>query len=252
MKILLSLLAISVSAISFSQGKIDAPNRMLKASGGLITKPGTKAGQVTVYDLQNVASHKSIKEQAESLSKLMRINISVKKSETNQIEGFSYRCSDKEQAAVYVIYDQRNNNRLIYFPDENISVVNVASLNIPKNIPQAKIDARTAKEVARGLCYACGAGSSKHSSSLMGQKQTLEDLDLMVDIYYPMDVVPRMRTYLNTIGITPEIKVPYIRACREGWAPAPTNEYQKAIWDKVHAMPTAPIKIKPETKKIRE
>ena len=30
------------------------------------------------------------------------------------------------------------------------------------------------------------------------------------------------------------------------------NEYQKAIWDKVHAMPTAPIKIKPETKKVKE
>ena len=53
-------------------------------------------------------------------------------------------------------------------------------------------------------------------------------------------------------GITPWYQTTYHKAVEEGWAPAPTNEYQKAIWDKVHAMPTAPIKIKPETKKVRE
>ena len=42
----------------------------------------------------------------------------------------------------------------------------------------------------------------------------------------------------------------YYDACEEGWAPAPTNAVQKQIWDKVHALPKAPIKIKPETKKV--
>ena len=50
----------------------------------------------------------------------------------------------------------------------------------------------------------------------------------------------------------PVMMVTYGRAVREGWAPAPTNEYQKAIWDKIHAMPTEPIKIKPETKKVAD
>ena len=34
--------------------------------------------------------------------------------------------------------------------------------------------------------------------------------------------------------------------------PAPTNDVQKAIWDEIHAMPTEPIKIKPETKKVSD
>ena len=37
----------------------------------------------------------------------------------------------------------------------------------------------------------------------------------------------------------------YYDACEEGWAPAPTNAVQKAIWDKVHQLPTKPIKIQP-------
>ena len=44
----------------------------------------------------------------------------------------------------------------------------------------------------------------------------------------------------------------YKKACEEGWAPNPTNEFQKAIWDKVHELPTEPIKIKPEEKKTEK
>ena len=35
----------------------------------------------------------------------------------------------------------------------------------------------------------------------------------------------------------------YKQACREGWAPPPTNDVQKAIWDQVRQMPAKPIKI---------
>ena len=65
----------------------------------------------------------------------------------------------------------------------------------------------------------------------------------------PGDMTPRMSGYLEKGGIRPEQKVFYRKAVEEGWAPAPTNEFQRAIWDKVHAMPTEPLKIKPETKK---
>ena len=52
------------------------------------------------------------------------------------------------------------------------------------------------------------------------------------------------------LGIAQAKLTSYRRACVEGWAPAPANEYQKTIWDEVHAMPTEPLKIKPETKKV--
>ena len=68
----------------------------------------------------------------------------------------------------------------------------------------------------------------------------------------PYDKVISAQKFLKSRGYAPLIRAPYAKACREGWAPAPTNDIQKAIWDKVHAMPTAPIKIKPETKKVRE
>jgi hypothetical protein len=50
--------------------------------------------------------------------------------------------------------------------------------------------------------------------------------------------------------VAPRI-VPYKLACEEGWAPAPTNEYQKAIWDETHAIPANPMKIEFDPKKGR-
>ena len=76
-------------------------------------------------------------------------------------------------------------------------------------------------------------------------------LDKNPDIQLPVDVLSRFRTYMEPLGVKPSILVPYRRACEEGWAPAPTNEYQKAIWDKVHAAPKNPMKIEFDPKKGR-
>ena len=52
-------------------------------------------------------------------------------------------------------------------------------------------------------------------------------------------------------GVTPARKGIYEAACQQGWAPAPTNDIQKAIWDKVHAVPATPMKIEFDPKKGR-
>ena len=35
----------------------------------------------------------------------------------------------------------------------------------------------------------------------------------------------------------------YREACREGWAPPPTNDLQRAIWEETRKLPEKPIKI---------
>ena len=55
--------------------------------------------------------------------------------------------------------------------------------------------------------------------------------------------------FLPEIGFSPAAVATYLTACSEGWAPAPTNDVQKAIWEKVHAIPKQPIKIDFDPKK---
>ena len=102
----------------------------------------------------------------------------------------------------------------------------------------------------RTFALLCCGGLSMQEDNLLHVAK-LEDAYNLKDVL-PHDVVNRQLKYLAGMNVTPRVRVTYKKACEEGWAPAPTNDIQKAIWDKVHAMPTAPIKIKPETKKVRE
>jgi len=53
--------------------------------------------------------------------------------------------------------------------------------------------------------------------------------------------------------VTPCIRATYRRACHLGWAPPPTNDVQRAIWEKIKAEkergPTKPITIPPPNAK---
>ena len=55
----------------------------------------------------------------------------------------------------------------------------------------------------------------------------------------------------NRLGILPVRTTTYLQACQEGWAPMPTNAVQKAIWEKVRAIPQSPMKIEFDPKKGR-
>ena len=78
----------------------------------------------------------------------------------------------------------------------------------------------------------------------------LNGLDALVCLQISPEAYGKVNGFLYKAGYKQLHAGSYYEACEEGWAPAPTNSVQKQIWDKVHALPKAPIKIKPETTKI--
>ena len=87
----------------------------------------------------------------------------------------------------------------------------------------------------------CGGGSSRYPGHV-ASALTPQDLDFTHD-KLPIDMQDSIKKYLSAAGVTPLKRTIYQRACQEGWAPAPTNDVQKAIWEKVHAIPDKPITI---------
>ena len=83
--------------------------------------------------------------------------------------------------------------------------------------------------------------------------KSVQDLDV-IQVERPCpEPFNKMIDGAKTFGIEPIRMATYRIACEEGWAPAPTNDVQKAIWEKVKADkergPTNPIKIEPPKKK---
>ena len=152
--------------------------------------------------------------------------------------------------ASLVVVDDDKFPAMLHAPESRWCMVNIASLAHGAGQKQQFFAARVQKELTRGFSLLAGTQSSNYPKSILGCVTKPEDLDVFEDCRLPVDILSRFTPYLAGYGVKPCILSTYRKACEEGWAPAPTNDVQKAIWDKVHTMPTEPIKIKPEEKKV--
>ena len=140
---------------------------------------------------------------------------------------------------------------LLVAPEEGWAIVNVKAL-AKGNPPQDKLAGRVRKEILRAFALAGGcAFMSRSQVVLRGDIRTPNDLDSIQEDSYGVEAIMALERTLPYHGVMPWRQVTYKKACQEGWAPAPTNEYQKAIWDKVRAIPKNPMKIEFDPKKGR-
>lgn len=135
-------------------------------------------------------------------------------------------------------------------PEQNISIINVKEL-IADNPKAILLDNRLVRSAMRGFAFSLGVGYSSFEVGVMQPISSAADLDRFPANFIPPDSANSALQNGGKIGFKPYRRTTYKRACKEGWAPAPTNEYQKAVWDKVHATPKNPIKITFDPKKGR-
>ncbi len=208
--------------------------------GGFVTKPDPGNGHIAVVNQQSKVTEKELLQAIRYVMRVSSLPIELKSAP-----------DPKAAISVYIKDDPAQRSTLIVSPGEFWSHVNVAALAADK--PSTGVLAlRARKELARGLAYACGGGGSQYEGTLAGPIKSLHQLDTFSDEGLPPDAFLRMSVFAKAMGIRQLHRVSYAAACEEGWAPAPTNDYQKAIWDKVHKLPTEPIKIEPEAKKVKE
>ena len=209
--------------------------------GGFLEKPGTAKGSIVYVNCQQKAPKTWIDESIAYFSEVTKFKV-------NYAEGtFDIKAPKFDgEVAIFIIEDETLPPILVA-PESKWALVNITP--IAKEQRPIFFEQRTKKELSRAFAYLCGATGSKFERSLTRGITSQAELDKNYDYELPMDIVQRFWDYMKPLGVLPAQRATYLKACEEGWAPAPTNDVQKAIWEKVHAMPTEPIKIKPETKK---
>lgn len=217
-------------------------------------RPGTGTGSTgfvivggALDEAEAAAVAKTIGQQLKHEQKILRLEA---------LDGLPTRglVADKGiDVGVFVVSDGKLPPMLVA-PEERWALVNVAALR--KGLKDDAVGrrlyaSRCRGELQRAFCYVAGCGSSQFDGNLMDISE-IESIDSLNPDLTVGDTMALCRKYLASIKVTQPVMVSYGRACKEGWAPAPTNDIQRAIWDKVHEMPSAPIKIKPETKKVSD
>jgi hypothetical protein len=217
-----------------------------KHTGGRIVRPGTLLGRIVCVDCQDAVPREVVAEASAAFAALAKVRVNVEPG------SFAWPNPAIVGNASLFVVDDATLPPLVSAPESRWAMVNVAPLRIGRGAEPAYFTARFRKELTRGFALLAGAQDSSFPNSLLGCITDPARLDSFADTRLPVDVAKRFASYVRGYGITPAEEVSYLQAVKEGWAPSPTNDVQQAIWDKVHAMPTEPIRIKPEAKKVKE
>ncbi len=141
---------------------------------------------------------------------------------------------------------------LLVAPDNGWARVNVAAL-AADGVSAEVLEARVKKELWRAFVILFGGGNSFNDFDVMRPIRSPKDLDACKALVSSPEPFNAMLNGAKAAGITPVRRTTYLNAVRLGWAPAPTNQFQKAIWDRVKADrergPTNPITIPPPSQK---
>lgn len=221
----------------------------LAAKGGLVTKP-ISGNVVRIVSAQKTVDAGVIKQIAKDLNRGMNIGVEVSEMEA---AGCAFETVEKalqipKTAGVVLVVDDAKLPVLLSAPENAWSILNLKKLG--EDFPPRDVyDVRVRKEVGRALAQAFGIGQSMNKPCLMDPVFSVSDLDKIKMPVLSPEAMSKVIDTAKLRGVSFIKTATYQQAVLEGWAPAPTNDVQKAIWDKAHQLPTAPIKIKPESQK---
>lgn len=156
---------------------------------------------------------------------------------------------ENKVGAFITVVDIPDYPSILIAPENGWAQVNVAAL--AKDNPSAEVlDRRVKKELWRAFVMLFGGGnSSMLAQDLMRPVNSLADLDAKPNLAPGPEPFNAVLEGARARGITPVYRTTYRQACIEGWAPAPTNDFQRAILEKIRSEkergPTKAIQITP-------
>lgn len=133
-------------------------------------------------------------------------------------------------------------------PEQAVGTLAVGWL-VADNPAAEKRERRLFIELTRSILAALGVGFSMYQPDIMTYVTSVADLDRMTMDHPNPETVNNISYATKKRAIKQVRFATYRRACEEGWAPSPTNDEQRAIWDDVRKLPSDPIKIKFDPKR---
>ena len=211
----------------------------MRNTGGWIVQPGSQQGSIVFYDSQATFKPEAIDKTVKELAREFKYNI---RRETLAAAPTSkamkeFLKSKGVNFAIFLVDDKDDPNTISVYPEQRYAVINATAVGGK--------DIRFQRELKRTFGWLCGAANSTYPASLMSPVVGPIDIDSFVNDDFSVDIIQRMELYLKGYDVRPARTVTYAAAVQEGWAPQPTNEYQKAAWDRIRSIPSKPIKIEP-------
>ena len=214
---------------------------VLRRTGGIII-PKDNGKRLTIVNSCG-ASTNAVMQLVKGSENLFHIpvrNLAVQPSDATPYKAAKSYQNNETPAIIYIYSGEKDGPTLSVHVDDAITTINVTPL---KSIT-AEIEAdRLGKELYRAYGLILGAYYSAKMPSVLSPAYSVGQLDnIRIKMFSPMHISSIMHTsrMLDLPILRPTT---YAAACRMGWAPPPTNDIQRAIWNETRQIPTNPIKI---------
>lgn len=220
---------------------------MMKRFGGTVRKEGSAFGKVVFLNAQKTVAAKDLKRTLDYIDDEIHPLWELKEVDSVKLTNPSADIAKAGGKVGVVIGESADLPALTVAPEEGWAVVNVAPLK--DGAEGEKLAHRVRVELMRAFALASGAAfASRDPIVMVPGIRTASDLDPLQEFSYGVDVRFAVSRNLPGFGVTPWNQKTYKQACEEGWAPNPTNDVQKKIWDKVHQLPTNPLPLEKPAK----
>lgn len=207
------------------------------AKTGGVVNPPVDIRQMLFLDARET-EHSSLNNLVEAASKHIGLKAEVRQvSIGSEVEAYKI-AKDSINAvtgAVVVFIENESAPSLSVFPEDAITVVNIHQL---KDSDYQTYRRRLVKEFWRSIAFTLGGYACGGMQSVMQPVYSVKDLDAVKGFSIPPQQIGVINAIKPRLKIYNPVPVPYSRACREGWAPAPTNDVQKALYERFNT-PTA-------------
>jgi len=219
-----------------------------KRTGGYVRKEGSAKGCFVLLNAQGALPASELQMAVAVIDRQVLINTKIVDSGPVGIATLKNAIAEAGGEVGVAVVDDESLPALLGAPEEGWGIVNVAKLRHEDNPVFA---ARVRREILRAFGLAAGAMYAAQGDFVLQPVRKPSDLDKLKREEFGIIMRRIYPLSLPYYGITPWQQATYLKACEEGWAPAPTNDVQKAIWDQTHAIPKNPMKIEFDPKKGR-
>lgn len=201
-------------------------------TGGIVNNYATQKGDVFFLNAQKRVPTEPLAKRIASMTDYFRCRFSLKEWDrpitlANAAETLK---ASGGNAAVFIVDDPTIPVTILSAPETNWIFINVAAL-ASDGADARRVMERTRRELWRAVGFMLGNASVADVCVMrsVGSLKDLDELGAEAPSSGPLIFISR---HLKDIGVEPYQSTSYARALREGWAPMPTNELQKAVYER--------------------
>ena len=238
-----------VAAEKPALSEAERAERRYRNTGGIVCKNSENPGMFAFVNAGTdvgFSVYSNVVQELEWIFRIRLVHMSAKErvSPSNVRDALK---ATKANAALFITDDPGNAEAILIAPESRWGILNLAALRL--DAPAREVyEKRIRREVWRAFAMTAGSPHTEMEHCLLNPIFSARQLDDFDGNTIGPEPYLRIGKTLEKMGIRQYYRSTYKSACRQGWAPPPTNDVQKAIWDKVQAEKAAKAAAKKAAK----